>query len=425
MTPDSIAAPGRPDTQRERPPEWARAKVPLSEKGGGAGGLRALSHWLRRVASVPTSLSLPRRSRYEHLVGSLNEVAAAISSTMSTEEVLSTVVDETKKLIGTDKAILCLLSSGGLGLSGDENGVFVRGRRDQYPETWWRAQLGEAAANAIRRRAPVVDIRGGAWLVTVPITVRSRPIGVLSAINPITRRFSDDQIALMAVLGAFAGTAVENARLHSQSHYALLADERRRIAKEMHDGLSQSLFSASLEIDVCRKRLHSDPQDVCGRLDRVQAIVVRSLTELRRYIYDLRPVSLSKLGLVGAIEMRVQEIAGANDLSIRVYVEGQERPLPPGVESCIYRVAQEATSNVAKHARANRAVLVLTYRPSGIEFLIEDDGRGFDVGRASERADNDECMGLRSMRDRVFAEGGSFQVISDNRGTSLMADMPC
>lgn len=381
--------------------------------------------FLTRALTTPLSMPGARRRRQEHLIDSLNHVAAAISSTMSTDEVLRTVVDEAKELVGTDKAVLCLLTESGPDLVIDDRAIFVRGRRDQYPEEWWRVQIQEVAAWALAERVPVTVSRGEAVLVTVPVKIKSRPIGVLSAINPRTRAFTEDQVALMAILGAFAGVAIENARLHAQSHYALLADERGRIAKEMHDGLSQSLFSTSLEIDVLRKRFKAHPQEAERRLERIQAIIVRSLSELRRYIYDLRPVSLDKLGLIGAIDMRVKEIAETNGIKTRLYTEGDERPLPPGAEACLYRVSQEAITNVAKHADASRVVVVLKYGPAGVTMLVEDDGRGFDVEEALRRVELDESIGLKSMRDRAAAEGGRFEVSSSNRGTVVTVDLPC
>lgn len=381
--------------------------------------------WLIRAVRRPIELPGARRRRRAHLIESLNQVAAAISSTMSTDDVLRTVVDEAKHLVGTDKAVLCLLTESGPDLVIDDRAVFVRGRRDQYPEEWWRVQIEEVAASAMAEQVPVVVTRGDATLMTVPVKIKSRPIGVLSAINPRARSFDENQVALMAILGAFAGVAIENARLHAQSHYALLADERGRIAKDMHDGLSQSLFSASLEVDVMRKRLQAHPEEADRRLERVQSIIVRSLAELRRYIYDLRPVSLDKLGLIGAIDMRVKEIAETNGIRTRLYAEGDERPLPPGAEACLYRVAQEAITNVAKHAEASRVVIVIKYRQSGVTMIVEDDGHGFDLAEAVRRVELDESIGLKSMRDRVAAEGGRFDVSSHDRGTVVTVDLPC
>jgi signal transduction histidine kinase len=380
---------------------------------------------LDRLADLGIALPGTRRRRQENLIASLNQVASAISSTMRSDEVLRTVVDETKLLVGTEKAVLCLLADSGPELRIDERAVFVRGQRSQYPEEWWRARIHQVAGETMERNVPLVEDVDGAWLVTVPVKIKNRPVGVLAAINPRSRRFWEDQISLMAILGAFAGTAIENARLHEQSSYALLADERGRIAKEMHDGLSQQLFSVSLELDVCRKRLSTRPEEVERRLERQQAVVTRSLGELRRYIYDLRPVSLDKLGLVGAVEMRSAEIAEANGFASRVYVDGDRRGLPPGAEAAVYRIAQEALNNVARHAQAKHVLVVLRYRPSTFELVVEDDGIGFSADDVAVRTQADEGIGLRSMRDRAAAEGGTLSIHSDDRGTTVNVVLPC
>jgi signal transduction histidine kinase len=363
--------------------------------------------------------------RQERLIESLNEVAEAISSTKSIPEILSTVVDETKRLIDTDKAVLCLFTDSGSELTIDESAVFVRGRRNRYPEEWWRERVAGVAAAAAEQRMPIASLSDGTWIMAVPVKSKGRAIGVLSVMNPSSRRFSQEQVALIAILGALAGSAVENSRLNAESHYALLSDERSRIAKEMHDGLSQSLFSVSLELDVCRKRFKGHPAEVERRLGHMQTVLVRSLSELRRYIYDLRPVSLNTLGLVGAISQRAMEIGEARGLSVRLYTEGRERPLPPGAEAALYRVAQEAVSNVAKHAKAQKAVVVLEFGTSGVRLVVEDDGQGFDVATAVDRGDHDECIGLRSMRERVESQGGRLTVSSGDRGTTIEAVVPC
>lgn len=359
------------------------------------------------------------------LLESLNEVAEAISSTKSIPDILSTVVDESKRLIETDKAVLCLFNDSGSELTIDDRAVFVRGRRDQYPEEWWRERIAEVAHSAAAQRTPIESTVDGALIMTVPVKSKGRAIGVLTVMNAGFRRFTQDQVALLAILGALAGSAIENSRLNAQSHYALLSDERGRIAKEMHDGLSQTLFSVSLELDVCRKRVRAHPAEVEQRLGNLQTALVRSLGELRRYIYDLRPISLSTLGLIGAIQQRAVEIGEARGLSVRLYTEGRERPLPPGVEACLYRVAQEAVSNVAKHASATRAVLVLEYGTSDVRMIVEDDGRGFDVESALARCAHDECIGLRSMRERVESQGGVLSIAGGERGSTVEAVIPC
>jgi signal transduction histidine kinase len=409
-----------PGTDRESASPAAPAQG-LSRRPGGR--FRAAHDaFLERLADVGIELPRTRRRRRERLVVSLGQVASAISSTMRTEEVLRTLVDEAKEVVGTDKAVLCLLADAGPQYRLDDRAVIVRGRRSQYPEEWWRTRIDQAAGPTMARNTPLVTEADSAWLLTVPVKIKDRPVGVLAAINPHSRPFSEDQVTLMAVLGAFAGSAIESARLHEQSSYALLASERSRIAKDMHDSLSQQLFSVSLELDVCRKRLESSPDEVEKRLERVQGVVVRSLTEVRRYIYDLRPVSLDKLGLVGAIEMRMTEITEANGLAGFCRVEGDAHPLPPGVEACLYRVAQEAMNNVARHARAHVVDVVVAYRPGGVGLAVTDDGVGFPVDECF--AASDDGLGLASMSERVSAEGGTLSVQSDDGGTCVRADVP-
>jgi signal transduction histidine kinase len=367
----------------------------------------------------------PGARRQERLIESLNEVAEAMSSTKTIPEILNTVVDEAKRLIDTDKVVLCLFAGSGHELTIDDRAVFVRGRRDQYPEEWWRERIGDVARSAVGQSTPIPSMSDRAWIMSVPVKTKGRSVGVLTVMNPGSRRFTQHHAAVLAILSALAGSAIENSRLNAESHFALLSDERGRIAKEMHDGLSQSLFSVSLELDVCRKRIKDHPGEVERRLGHMQTVLVRSLSELRRYIYDLRPISLNTLGLTGAISQRAAEIGEARGLSVRVYTEGRERAVPPGVEAALYRVAQEAVSNVAKHAKAHRAVLLVEYGTSDVRLVVEDDGRGFDVADAIARCAHDECIGLRSMRERIEAQGGTLGVSSSQRGSTIEAVVPC
>jgi signal transduction histidine kinase len=389
--------------------------------------LRELAGWHADMARALMGSTARIRSnrRQARLIESLTEVAESVTATDSPADVLRTVVDEAKTLLGTDKAVVCLLAGDGHGLRMDASAVFVRGARDRYPEAWWREKIADVAASSLQQRVPIVSMVDRTWLMTVPIHSKRRPIAVLAVINGPRRRFRENQIALLAVLGVFAGTAVESARLRAQSQYALLSDERSRIAKEMHDGLSQSLFGTSLELDVCRKRVIEHPAEVAQRLDHVQTVLVRSLSELRRYIHDLRPLSLNTLGLVGALHQRVTEMGEAEGVSIRVYTEGEQRPLSPGAEACLYRVGQEAVSNVTKHAKASHAVVMLRFEPARVRLSVEDDGRGFDINEALRRVEKDDCIGLRSMRDRVQSEGGHFSISSGSRGTMLEVSLPC
>ncbi len=157
----------------------------------------------------------------------LNDVAAAVSSTISLDEVLDT---------GT---------------------LVVRGSRSEHLQEWWATRLPAIAQEAFRRGDTHLELdrEHGAWLLGAPIRIKDRPVGLLLVINSRDRRFSEGQVDFLAILGAFAAAAIENARLAEESKYVLLASERDRIAREMHDGIAQSLFSVALGLELCRKQV--------------------------------------------------------------------------------------------------------------------------------------------------------------------------
>jgi signal transduction histidine kinase len=377
----------------------------------GADAAVSLRSRLRSMFGVATSAVARQRDRTEmlKLVDAFSQVASAVTSQQSVDEVLRTVVDEAKRVSDTDKVVLAFADSSAQDRVLEPT-VVVRGSRSQYPEEWWRSQIDSVAATVLATAQPRLINTPDAWLLCVPVMMKDKAIGVLTAINPHDRPFSEDKADLFRVLGAFAGTTIENARLIEHSRYALLASERDRISREMHDGLSQSLFSISLGIEVCRKRVFRDPAWVDQRLGELQDELSSGRAELRRYIYDLRPVRLRELGLPGAIEVWARELTGTAGPRTSVVISGTQRTLPSPVESCLYRVAREAVTNAVKHANADTVTVALVYAADGVGLMVRDDGTGFDVRVAVARADRGDTVGLRSMQDLVRGEGGTLRV---------------
>lgn len=369
----------------------------------------------------------PGSQRSNDFIDSLGRVAGVVSSSASIDDVLQTVVDQAKQLVEADKTILCLAPEGRAGETCVDNAtVVVRGSVRQHPETWWHDQVRALAPEVCETGRPRLVHSSGAWLLCVPITSRDRPIGVLVGISSSRWTFGQDHVALLSLLGALAGAAIENARLANRAQSALLAGERGRIAREMHDGLSQKLFSVSLSLEVCQRLLGSSDGELAARLASVQKLVGQSLAEVRRYIYDLRPLNLDRLGLPGSINLNLTELATSAGFFGRIYVEGTERPVDPSAEACLYRVAQEALTNVARHAEARSVTVLLDYREQELVMVIEDDGRGFDVDRAVAAVDEGGSIGLRSMRERVAAQAGQLCIVSrKGGGTEVRATVPC
>jgi two-component system sensor histidine kinase DegS len=150
-----------------------------------------------------------------------------------------------------------------------------------------------------------------------------------------------------------------------------------------------------------------------------------SRSELRRFIYDLRPVKLQELGLVGAIEYWIHEVTSYKDIEGIVKVEGDPRSLSPAAEACLYRVAKEAVSNVVKHAGAENFEAVITYADEGVSLRVSDDGQGFDAESPPLREGEDTAVGLRSMEERVRREQGRLDVVSEaGKGTTIYVRLP-
>ena len=366
-----------------------------------------------------------RRRTQSELIAALNDVAAAVSSTISLDEVLETIVERAKWITNTEKAALLLTEDHSQSL--DIDTLVVKGSREEHPQGWWAAQL-QAIADQVFASGKMhldLDHENDAWLLCCPIMIKQRAVGLLAAINSRERRFTHDQVDFLAILSAFAASAIENARLAEQTKYVLLSGERDRIAREMHDGISQSLFGVALGLEVCRKQVHRDPHSVATRLEELQEMVDVSRSELRRFIYDLRPVKLQELGLVGAIEYWVHEVTAERTIKIEVEVKGEPRTLTPVAEACLYRVAKESTSNVVKHAEADHAKITVAYEPDSVVLTIADDGRGFERQVVADISDFGQGIGLRSVEERVRRERGELQVVSSpGNGTRVQVRLP-
>lgn len=370
------------------------------------------------AARIRGAFSGVRESHQGELIATLNEVADAVSSTMNVEEVLDVIVERAKRIASTDKALLVLADEHSEKL--DLKTIVVRGRRQLHPQEWWQGRLGALAEMAFESGEPLVESHPAhdAWLLGSPVLVKDHPIGLLGAINSGDRPFGRLQVESLQILCAFAASAIENARLAEQSRYVMLASERDRIAREMHDGVLQSLFSISLGMELCKKQVSRDPVGVVTRLDELQEHLNTSMTELRRFIYDLRPMKLTELGLVGAVEYWLNEITQGLTVKARLTSEGDLSCLTPSQEAALYRVAKEAVSNAIRHSYADLVEVSISCWDGVAELTVSDDGMGFDVDSVMEGGAGG--IGLRSISQRVKLEGGAFSIESrPGCGTSL------
>lgn len=198
--------------------------------------------------------------------------------------------------------------------------------------------------------------------------------------------------------------------------------ERARLARELHDEIVQQLIALGHSVDRVHRLLDRDPAQASERVAAMRASITGLVDELRALIGDLRPPALAELGLLPAVELLLAR-SGEHGPEVAVVVRGDERRLAPQSELALFRIVQEAWSNIRRHARARRADFTFAYADDGLHVTIADDGAGF-VTPAPEEAP-DGHWGLRGMRERAELTGGTFDVASSaGHGTRLRLCIP-
>ena len=200
-------------------------------------------------------------------------------------------------------------------------------------------------------------------------------------------------------------------------------DERAHLARELHDGATQTMVSAKLLVESAIDQLEREDRVAPPALDKALAGLKESLNEVRRISHRLRPAMLDELGLPAALELLAREANDASATRVELRVEGDVFSLPDEVKTALFRVSQEALANVGKHAHAQQVQMELTFAADGVVLGIADNGNGFELDRV--QLDPHRGIGLRNMRERLASIGGSFEVrAAPGAGTTLRAAVP-
>ncbi len=242
----------------------------------------------------------------------------------------------------------------------------------------------------------------------VPLRSRGRILGVLSMIGEPGRQFDNEEVALMTHIADEVGIAVENAQLYRQAEQLAVMRERQRLARELHDSVTQALYSLTLLSEAARRMAGSgELRQAQEPLHRLNAIAQQALKEMRLLVYELRPLVLQREGLVGALQQRLDAVEGRAGVEARLLVEGNVT-LPKDVEEDLYRIVQEALNNALKHAAANVVTVTIHAGDEMVGIEVVDDGAGLDLETASAAGG----MGLTTMRERAEKMGARLQVES-------------
>lgn len=254
---------------------------------------------------------------------------------------------------------------------------------------------------------------------SIPLFFQDKPLGVMNVTGPDWRKLTREELRLLATIAYQIGLAVERAQLAEEGTRLARAEERARLAREIHDTLAQGLTAIALHIEGALPHLTAHPDRARERLQRALETTRESLEEARRSVLNLRAIPLAGRSLPEALAALGRAFATETGIRVHARITG-EGDLPLRIEAELFRIAQEALCNVGKHAQATEVTIAVKVGPESVRLAVHDNGRGFNT-----QAPPQTGHGLTGMRERARLLNGSLRLLSRaGRGTTVAVIAP-
>ena len=365
---------------------------------------------------------------------SLTEIGNAMAGETELQPLLQLIGERLAPLIDAELVVIAIPVGGGdlrveaaagpaaeelvgtmLARNGSKSGrVLERRRSERVDSTLEDVEVDQELARRI-------GLRSGLF---VPMIVADRPIGVIAAHNKLgpDPRFTEEDLRLTETFGARAAVAVDLADRVARDALRRVVEgqelERRRLARELHDETGQALTSILLGLKHVEEA--GSPESARAAAAELREQIVDTLQNVRRLAVELRPSALDDFGLAPALERLAEAFGEQSGIAVDIQTNLDSQRLAPEVETALYRIVQEALTNVAKHAEATRVSIVVTRRENSVTAVIEDDGQGFGAGGGTG-----DGLGLVGMKERVGLLGGRLALEStEGAGTTVVAEVP-
>ncbi|MBX0327935.1 GAF domain-containing protein [Oscillochloris sp. ZM17-4] len=370
--------------------------------------------------------------RHADQLAVLNTIARTASATLEQEYSLPEVTAQIRSGFGYDQVDLFLVDDETNELVLSASFGILPSMGAGYRQHLNLGLIGRAARGGQTIRVDDVRDEPGYFVVAersatraelcVPIIANGRTLGLLNLESPQLAAFSDEDVAILETVADVLAGALENARLYRRAQAAAVLEERNRLARELHDSVSQQLFSMTLTAPAARAQLEKNPQRAAAQLDRLQETATAALAEMRALIFQLRPPALRDQGLVAALQQHAQALSRRESLAIALSVVGDDR-LARGLEQPLFRIVQEALNNVVKHADARNVTVALEFGAERVLVRVADDGQGFDP--QATPSGQGRHLGMISMRERAAEIGGTMDLRSMiGGGTEVTVTVP-
>jgi len=360
------------------------------------------------------------------------EVGRQITSIMDIDAVLNQVVHLVQETFGYDHVAIALLE--------DDYAVYRVGAGRLWEDPAFdfnpsRLKIGDEGVTGrvaasgealylpdIREDNGYVEMQGSRTLseLTVPIKVKGEVIGVLDAQSDRLNAFDDSDLIVMQSLADQAAVAIENARLYRRAQQLAVIEERNRLARELHDSVTQALYGVTLHAEAAFRQLKSHKTKLAiDQLEELKATAQEALREMRLLIFELRPSVVELQGLIPALRARLEAVEERAGIQVEMNIDDR-LILSDRVQDGLYRIAQEALNNALKHAKANQIILNLTGEISHVVLEIKDDGIGFNPEEAVEGGG----LGLDGIIERAELLGADLTLDSwPERGTTIRVEV--
>ncbi|NLX08719.1 MAG: PAS domain-containing protein [Chloroflexi bacterium] len=401
--------------------------APIRNEAGEITGAVAV---VRDITEIKQIQAQEREQRI--LSEALRDTASALNSTLDLSEVLDRILLNIEHVVPHDAADIMLIEGG--------TAQIVRSRGyslEDFPgavSPLFEIEQTRSLKQVIDSGQPLVipDVNEyEGWITlpptdwiraytTVPIQLHEEIIGFLNLLSATPGFFTPVHADRLQTFGQQAAIAIQNARLFAQAQELAAIEERQRLARDLHDAVTQTLFSASIMAEAVARQNPNLPPKTQARLSELRDLTQGALAEMRALLLELRPTSLHEIELPELFTQLVNAAKSRKRMSMIVEVaEGIE--LPPEVKVALYRIAQEALNNVTKHARASEASIRLHSKGSDqVELTIADNGNGFDPRRITSTS-----MGLKIMRERAQTVNASLAITSQpGEGTQVIITWP-
>lgn len=414
--------------------------------------LRAIGHQIG--VAIDNAKLFKEEQRREREAEALYRVGVEISSLLDVDKVLNSVVEKSRHLLGADVALLSLLDQSG-------EGIYIRATSGASVEVFSRVALkvGQGfAGKVVELGQPVlvsdyvddptishdqatdalVREQGLRSHLGVPLRIGDKVIGALTVARRRVHRFEERETDLLSRLANQAALAIDNARLYEEVRrkeeirgqllervISVQEEERRRIARELHDDSAQTLTALTMQLDSIESSLPPDLGEVKRQVARQRAMTVQALEDIRRLMADLRPTALDDLGLLPAIRWYATSRLQDRGVKVTVDSSGAKSRLSNPLETALFRVMQEAVNNIARHAECSNARISLHVGKATVRLTVEDDGKGFDVDRVLSSRGPSAGVGILGMRERVLLFGGTLSIESaPGHGCRISVEVP-